>query len=96
MRLRANEIEIIKSTVLKQIGDATIILFGSRADDSRRGGDIDLLVKTGHRSSLNDKLKILTDLERNGIMRKVDLLIQTPYTKEQAIFKTAEEEGVLL
>jgi len=31
-----------------------------------------------------------------GIERKVDLLFQTPYTKEQNIFETAKNEGVLL
>ncbi len=44
VRLSKNEIEIIKNTIKKYDPDAKIIIFGSRADLSKRGGDIDILV----------------------------------------------------
>lgn len=47
MRLKQSEINIIKSNVLKHIQDATIILFGSRINDEKKGGVIDIFVETG-------------------------------------------------
>jgi len=44
MRLNPSDIKIIKSTVRESIKDARIYLFGSRVDDTKRGGDIDLLI----------------------------------------------------
>jgi predicted nucleotidyltransferase len=96
VRLLPLEIKIIKNTISNYIQNATIILFGSRIDDSKKGGDIDLLVQTSSNITLKDKINILTQLELNGISRKVDLLLQTPKSKEQSIFKTALQEGVVL
>ena len=96
MRIDENEIKIIKSTILNYIDDAKIMLFGSRVDDSKKGGDIDIFVQTNHKVSLSDEIKILSDLEINGIERKVDLVIQTPYKKSKSIFETALKEGVIL
>lgn len=48
MRLTTEQREVIRSAVRDIYGaDSGIWLFGSRVDDSRRGGDIDLLVRPG-------------------------------------------------
>ena len=44
MRLSQEEIDTIKSSVLMIDENAEIYLFGSRTDDSKRGGDIDVLI----------------------------------------------------
>jgi len=46
MRLSKTEQQIIKDAVLSIDPQARIYLFGSRADDTKRGGDIDLLIAT--------------------------------------------------
>jgi len=96
MRLLKEEASIIKTTILKYIKDAKIILFGSRVDDNKRGGDIDIFVQTNQQVTLKEQIEILTDIEMNGVLRKVDLVLKTPTSKEQPIFKTAIHEGVLL
>lgn len=96
MRLKQNEINIIKSNILKYIHDAKIILFGSRVYDDKRGGDIDIFVETKQQIGLKQQIKILADLEINGINRKVDMILKTPTTKEQSIFKTIYQEGIVL
>jgi len=40
------EVETIKSTVTGEDPEARVYLFGSRADDNARGGDIDLLIES--------------------------------------------------
>jgi len=96
MRISEKEIEIIKSNILKHINDAKIYLFGSRTNDLKRGGDIDIFVQTESKVSLKDELEILSDIEIDGIERKIDLLIQTPYKKKLSIFETALKEGIIL
>jgi len=44
MRLSINEIDFFKKFINNLSNEAKIYLFGSRVDDSKRGGDIDLLV----------------------------------------------------
>ena len=44
MRLSESEVTLLKNKLIELSPDAKLYLFGSRVDDSKRGGDIDLLV----------------------------------------------------
>lgn len=44
MRLTRNEVTLLKEKLTSLSADAKLYLFGSRVDDAKRGGDIDLLV----------------------------------------------------
>ena len=47
MRLTPEQVTIIKKAGAETFGDsARVWLFGSRVDDHKRGGDIDLLIET--------------------------------------------------
>lgn len=96
MRIKNQEINIIKRNILKYIQDAKIMLFGSRVDDTKKGGDIDIYIETQSNITLKQKLRILADIEIQGVDRKVDLLFKTPSSKEQNIFKTIYKEGIVL
>jgi predicted nucleotidyltransferase len=48
----------------------------------KKGGDIDFLVQTNKVVTLKEQINILTELELNGIERKIDLLVKTPKSKE--------------
>jgi predicted nucleotidyltransferase len=49
MRLRPIEIETILQVAREIYGEGvSVYLFGSRTDDTKRGGDIDLLVRTSY------------------------------------------------
>ncbi len=47
MRINENEITVIQGAVARHFSaDARVYLFGSRVDDGKKGGDIDLLVES--------------------------------------------------
>ena len=75
MRLKTEEINAIKSTVHSLDQEATVFLFGSRADDSKKGGDIDLLVLSGKLAGGNAKRAIKCELYRLIGEQKIDILI---------------------
>lgn len=72
--------ETLKSSILKAIhesfGDAEIYLFGSRTDDTKRGGDIDIAICTDMTRERFRKHKItfVSLLMRMGFDLKIDLV----------------------
>jgi predicted nucleotidyltransferase len=44
MRLEKDQIEVLKNKLSELSSNAKLYLFGSRIDDTKKGGDIDLLV----------------------------------------------------
>lgn len=96
MRLSIEDRNTIKKIISNYIDDSKIYLFGSRTDDTKKGGDIDIYVETNHNLTLKDEIKILTKLELNGILRKVDLVIKTPFKTHQNIYETISKTKVAL
>lgn len=74
MRLDPAERETIKQAVAQFDPQARIYLFGSRADDSARGGDIDLLIFSDKLGPM-DKVSLYTEIFKHLEEQKLDLLI---------------------
>ncbi|GIV29702.1 MAG: hypothetical protein KatS3mg028_0768 [Bacteroidia bacterium] len=74
MRLDEQTKNIIKQSVLKLDSEANVYLFGSRTDDTKKGGDIDILVLSGKLKSI-DKIKILTNIYQQMEEQKIDIVI---------------------
>lgn len=77
MRLTEKQIQLIKQTAKERFGkEVKVFLFGSRADDTKRGGDIDLLIRTQNKSmaSLRNKLLFIVDLKIKIGDRKIDVV----------------------
>ncbi len=97
LRLLESEIEKIREIAIEVFGEnIEIYIFGSRTQLEKKGGDIDILIKTNRKVTVNEKLSFLAKLELNGIERKVDLLIISPHVKLKNIHKEALETGVKL
>lgn len=93
MRLSPDEIKAIKETIQSFDSEAKIWLYGSRVDDHKRGGDIDLLIFS-QILNFNDKLKIKSRLYEKIGEQKIDLLIAKDESKP--FVRIALENAVLL
>ena len=93
MRLKEEEISAIKQVIHQFDPDAPIYLFGSRVDDARRGGDIDLLVLS-EKISLEDKIKLKVMLYEQLGEQKIDIVL--PSKSNEAFVNLAKKEGILL
>lgn len=78
MRLSSEQIEAIKETFIQVFCKGEVMLFGSRTDDSKKGGDIDLYVSpTAPADNLFKlKLKFLVDLKSKIGEQKIDLVLE--------------------
>lgn len=74
MRLSINEITILLSVIAQYDNKANVYLFGSRTDDSKLGGDIDLLI---HSSCLikSEIRQIKWQLMEQLGEQKIDILL---------------------
>jgi len=93
MRLTEQQVDIIKSEILKYDSKAEIYLFGSRVDDGAKGGDIDLLVLSKE-ISFEHKIKILAQFMIKMGEQKIDLVIAADESKP--FTQIALDEGILL
>lgn len=95
MRLTDFEKVTIKETAKDIFGsDAKIFLFGSRTDDSIKGGDIDLFIETSKNSSLQDKISFIVKLKLKLGDQKIDVVVNSPKQKDKKIFRIAKETGI--
>lgn len=83
MRLTTAQQATLKSTVIRFFGNgASVTVFGSRTDDARRGGDIDIMVQPSTAVSAADlftlKIKALAALQKELGERKIDLIVRYP------------------
>ena len=95
MRLTPHQRTAILTAVGKQDPKARIILFGSRADDRARGGDIDLLIVSDV-IGLHEEWEIRRDVLDEIGWQKLDLIVRRRNQPESAIASVAMETGIPL
>jgi predicted nucleotidyltransferase len=101
MRLSEFEIKIIKRVAREVWGDQTMVyLFGSRTDDSKKGGDIDLCIhleeEPAPKEIMLQKAEFLSKLDILLGEQKIDVLVSTRYNNHLQIIKTAQLKGIAL
>ncbi len=96
MRLTTSEINAITQNAKNIFGDAAkVYLFGSRVDDSKKGGDIDLYVISENQDNLYEKkVKFLSALDMSLGEQKIDVVIAKD--KNRPIEKEAIAKGIEL
>ena len=100
MRLAKQQQYIIKQVLLKHFGEGSELrLFGSRVDDSARGGDIDLYIEPDLHTAdeiVEAKLNALVELHLALGEQKIDLVINRKAGTVLPIYKIAKESGIRL
>jgi predicted nucleotidyltransferase len=95
MRLSEYEIQSIKKAAEEIFGpNVQVYLFGSRTDDKKKCGDIDLYIKSESKNAFTQKIKFLVSLEKKIGEQKIDVVLATDETRP--IEQQAISSGVLL
>ena len=96
MRLTTDQINTIVTTCRTIAGASTLVwLYGSRLDDTRHGGDIDLLIEPEDSVSLLLRARIKTILEQT-LSLPVDLLVKNPGVPDNPFLSIARAQAKLL
>ena len=75
MRLEKRIIDKLKQAVYNSFGDVNIYLFGSRTDDTKKGGDIDIAIDTNlsRLEFRKSKAKFISNLIKDNFELKIDV-----------------------
>lgn len=99
MRLTQEQVQIIKAQAETIFGKAArVTLFGSRADQQGKGGDIDIMITTDQPvdrpALLAARLSARISLAMEG--QQVDVVLNAPSLKRLSVHDMAEQTGVQL
>ena len=99
MRLTPTQARIIRETVRSMLGPgARVRLFGSRTDDTARGGDIDLFVEVDrlldNRAAAASRLGAQLQLMLGD--QRIDIVLVDPDSAPQRIHAVARQQGIPL
>jgi len=76
MRLEKRIVDKLKLAVKNSFGDVKVYLFGSRVDDTKKGGDIDIAIDAdvSRLEFRKMKAKFISNLIRNDFELKIDVV----------------------
>lgn len=97
MRVDEETLKTIKVLAEKYFGEhCEVRIFGSRVDDTQKGGDIDIYIKTEIKENiLEKKASFLAELKRKVGDQKIDLLVENKaYPEKTLIYETARTKGI--
>jgi len=75
LRLSSREVELIRDAVRSTLGDVPVYLFGSRVDENKRGGDIDLYIIAPSQNDLFRKTLLLKTRLEDLLYKPVDIVV---------------------
>ena len=99
VRLSAREIDVIRATTSRLLGErACIRVFGSRARLDEKGGDIDLFIETDQRqpNRIASACHLASELQLQLGDQRIDVIIVDPSTPDKPIHRVARQTGVIL
>ena len=91
-----------KETIVREFnnifGIGKIYLFGSRVDDSKKGGDIDLYIETTTKEYNYQKiLELNAKIQEDIGYQKIDIVVnQIDKNQDKLIYNNAKSTGVFL
>ncbi len=77
MRLNLKEQQVIKKILKEFFGDVKIYIFGSRLDDSKKGGDIDIFLQIpkpiANKRAKRARAKLLLE---EKLLKPIDIILE--------------------
>ena len=95
MRLNKEIKEFIANYVKENFPGGKVFLFGSRTDDNKKGGDIDIVILTEEKLELSDLSKMRVNFYKKFGEQKIDLINFT-YSEDTPFKNIALDEAVEL
>ena len=88
MRLNLAESDIIQNAFRATFHQGRLYLFGSRVDDGKRGGDIDVLVDVPARINNPARAKILKHNLDSTLLMRLEFLVRVVSNESQPLAST--------
>ena len=98
MRLSEKEKKTIKELANQEFGSGTrVYIFGSRADDTKKGGDIDLFITNKNKKNLTLKAKVSYLARLKSIIgdQKIDFVLDTQASQSKKSFYQSIKQSAL-
>lgn len=96
MRLDATQKALLSRLIRQRLGeDAKIFVFGSRLDDARTGGDVDLLVESGRVVTRQEHAALVVDVEE-ALGLPVDIVFRVAGQPASAFQRMIRADAVKL
>jgi len=92
MRLSLQEIKVLKTKLNDLDRNARLYLFGSRIDDQKKGGDIDLLIKSNTFKQADIRKLRLSFFDVFG-EQKIDIIVDDG-TDDNAFIKKIQQHAI--
>jgi predicted nucleotidyltransferase len=93
MRISDNERHVLTGAVKSVDRNAQVWLFGSRVDDSKKGGDIDVAILS-EKIGLSERMSICRNISDAIGEQKIDLVVSAD--GQDPFFRLAVETGIRL
>jgi len=95
MRITATEHKSVLRIAKKHYGDnVKVSLFGSRTDDRKKGGDIDLLINADNElMTYKARLMFLVDLKLEIGGQKIDLVFDTSNPAQEYFLRQIKQQS---
>ena len=96
MRLSQKTITILQDNIKKSFGDVNIYLFGSRTDDNKKGGDIDIAIdtKVSREEFRKKKSLFLANLIRTNFDYDIDIVNYN--TNDKLLYNEIRQNNIKL
>ena len=95
MRITNEQADFLEKEVLTLMQDAQVYLFGSRTDDQKRGGDIDIMVLSDKRLTWKEKAMIRWHYFEKFGEQKLDIISST-FNERNPFKEIVLHEGIRL
>jgi len=95
MRISDEQTNFLKNEILGIVPEAAVYLFGSRVDDRKKGGDIDVMILSDKKLSWKEKSRIRWEFYDKFGEQKLDIMSAT-FNERDSFKELVIQEGIRL